>query len=122
MKIVAMLMVTLTACANAEPDDTDADAAVAACKGPLQHADSVRTATRSPDGEGWCCAADFPTCDCASFGGFVKDRCGCGNLEARWCDLAPPDWIPETDKHGCRIYTARSPLTACCNCRNAPSP
>lgn len=87
-----------------------------ACGRPLSRPDAVKNATPSPDGEGFCCAASFPTCDCGSFGGFVEDRCDCGNLNAGACDLAPPDWLLETDEHGCKAYRARSPQTACCNC------
>jgi hypothetical protein len=87
----------------------------------------VESATRSPDGKGWCCKPGFPTCDCGYFGGFVQDRCQCGERFPRgsdpspfgYCDLAPPDWILETDAHGCSAYHARAPTTACCNC---PSP
>jgi hypothetical protein len=87
-----------------------------ACGRPLSRPDAVRTATPSPDGKGWCCAASFPTCHCGSFGGFVKDRCDCGGRQDGACDLAPPDWISATDEHGCGVYSARSPTTACCNC------
>jgi hypothetical protein len=67
--------------------------------------DAPRGATRSPDGEGYCCAPDYPTTSCASFGGFVVngDRCATAN---HLCDVAPVDWISGTDSHGCARYTA----------------
>jgi len=97
---------------------TPLDDVVLACDGSrLVHPERVKVATPSPDGKGWCCAASLPTCDCGSFGGFVEDRCECGEPEHTGpCDLAPPDWISETDAHGCQGYTQRAPTTACCNC------
>ena len=84
----------------------------------------VDRATPSPDGEGWCCAPGAPTCDCGYFGGFVRDRCACGDhtlsrgLDSPfgWCDLSPLDWVHEVDAHGCPRYRTRNPTTACCNC------
>ena len=84
-----------------------------------RYAEKVETATRSPDGKGWCCQRGTPTCDCGYFGGFVEDRCDCARTPGTvfgTCDLAPPDWISVTDAHGCSAYRSRSPLTACCNC------
>lgn len=82
----------------------------------------VTTATRSPDGEGWCCLPGYPTCNCGYFGGFVVDPCDCGRITGRpdspygYCDLAPTDWVLGVDSHGCERYSARWPPTACCNC------
>lgn len=86
---------------------------------------TVTTATRSPDGEGWCCVRGYPTCGCGYFGGFVRDRCSCAypsgtdESPSGYCDLAPADWISETDEHGCLRWRARSPTTECCNCIDA---
>jgi len=79
------------------------------------------TATPSPDGEGWCCVPGYPTCSCGYFGGFVAERCACGDVLnpaiSGYCDLHPLDWALGTDAHGCARYDARSiPGAHCCNC------
>lgn len=74
----------------------------------------ARGPMQSPDGEGYCCAPDYPTCECASLGGFVTDPSACGSM--RWCDGAPADWILGTDAHGCMSYTVRIPTVCGCLC------
>lgn len=122
-----LVVLSLTAC-GADPSDGafgESDASIVCSpEVPSGYQDKVDTATRSPDGKGWCCQPGPSTCDCGYFGGFVEDRCECGRIRIpgpilRYCDLAPPDWIPVQDEHGCSTFRARIPQTACCNC--APS-
>lgn len=113
--------------ADATGADSPLDADAASCTGWVRDPWRIEEATPSPDGEGWCCQPGYPTCDCGYFGGFVHDRCVCGGVPSGIigenpygdCDLAPPDWILETDEHGCMRYRARSSTTACCNCFDA---
>lgn len=99
------------------------DGGAAVCSAELEQS-HINAAKRSADGQGWCCKPGLKTCDCGYFGGFVYDRCDCGDRSPTagtkspygYCDLAPPDWILETDVHGCSAYHARTPTTACCNC------
>jgi hypothetical protein len=108
----------------------DDDASTACSSDYLTDPSFVQSARRSPDGQGFCCQPGYPTCDCGYFGGFVRDRCHCGERARRgpdpspfgYCDLAPPDWILETDAHGCAAYHAREPVTACCfGCSSTPT-
>ena len=91
------------------------------CAGSLDTS-RIEAAVPSPDGEGWCCQPGAPTCNCGYFGGFVRERCQCGDRAGGpgspygACDLAPADWVLGTDAHGCQRYTGRWPGTACCNC------
>lgn len=114
---------------DAPPDATALDAAPDAaivCGEDVYGMHHVLAATPSPDGEGWCCERGYPTCDCGYFGGFVRDRCSCGypnGIDANPfgdCDLAPPDWISETDAHGCMLWRPASPAILCCNCEPVP--
>jgi hypothetical protein len=108
----------------------DDDASTACSSNYLTDPPFVTSARRSPDGQGWCCQPGYPTCDCGYFGGFVRERCQCGERSRPGidpspygsCDLAPPDWILETDAHGCSAYHARTPTTACCfGCSSPPT-
>lgn len=69
--------------------------------------------TRSPDGAGYCCAVEAPSCDCAATGGFTTDPAECWRFNV--CDAHPDDWRRVTDEHGCRFYETW-PITTCCHC------
>ncbi len=98
---------------------TVADGAAAQCGDGVQM-DRVERATPSPDGMGYCCApAEHHRCGCEAAGGFTEDPCECGTLSGAGtivCDVAPIDWIPMTDSHGCESYVANPSPTTCCNC------
>lgn len=67
----------------------------------------------SPDGTGYCCVPDEPTCDCGKVGGYVTealldDPLACG----RYCDYVPLSWGPQlTDDHGCVYYEPTSGMS-----------
>lgn len=75
----------------------------------------------SPDGLGWCCVAEPPSCDCRPVGGFVTDPSACSTSGP--CDFPPADFHLETDAHGCRHYTTPIFPTVCgCLCRDSGIP
>ena len=54
----------------------------------------------SPDGLGYCCPYEFPTCDCFNDeGGFAENEDACVVL--RICDAEPEPFIDSFDEHGC---------------------
>lgn len=114
------MLVIASSCACTDSGAGDGPSGLECTGVPLFERDHVDQATRSPDGEGWCCQPGFPTCDCGYYGGFVRDRCDCGHgilgrTPYGGCDVAPPDWVLGTDEHGCMRYTARA-ATECCGC------
>lgn len=61
--------------------------------------------TPAPDGMGFCCEADIPSCGCQFFGAHADTASECDALRAiRTCDVHPNDWMPVTDVHGCSFY------------------
>jgi hypothetical protein len=64
--------------------------------------------TPAPDGMGFCCAPERPTCDCRSLGGHAETVSECAALP-RWCDVHPDSWMPVTDAHGCSFYVRQRP-------------
>jgi hypothetical protein len=77
---------------------------LAACDGAVDDPDAGRLpegVIASPDGEGFCCAPEEPSCD-ALIGGFIEEpteQC------PRIFDAAPPAFSSlMTDEHGCQYY------------------
>jgi hypothetical protein len=106
--LVALSALTLAGCPT---DPAPVDAPGASEDAPATLPDGGGEPVPSPDGAGFCCPIDMPSCDCFHNGGFATSVSGCEFL--RVCDAAPPSMIV-TDEHGC----ARLVATGSCLARD----
>lgn len=79
--------------------------------------------TAAPDGVGFCCLPDMPSCDCHFLGAHADTPAACEAQRRALsiCDLHPNDWLPVTDTHGCAYYGTPPPLAQTTSCFPNPS-
>ncbi len=92
---VVGLALMLAACGPSRSQVASSDAGALADAG-------TTTLQRSPDGLGFCCPIESPSCDCFGNGGFVEsdDPAKCPSI----CDLGPAGATIDTDAHGCEVF------------------